>query len=448
MVSSSKIDNVLILENKFEKIEINLQLGLFSIFNFEINSYIIKNATTGVVFKTKKEDEESSEETSEKEVFLSLTDRQKKIFETEDIQDEIGKGIKATIRLFNVEHQTILALEIYLYDDTPGIQIQASLTNKFGIKSIYDIYPLLILSSSNQGCIEFGDIEKWRLFKIGYQSWSNTRIMTPFDDDSLPYISWAKLPHHINYFEKRNYGQIRSNYFTVIKNIESNYNILIGYLSHKDQFTQFIYDFDPITKTFVSFKARSQADGINIEDEETIKSERLFIIISNDEIKNLNTYVKFTSKISEALTWHEIPKGYCTWYNYFQNITEDDCVKNLLQIKSHKSSIPINFFQLDDGYQIICGDWPEPPNKKFPHGMKWLVEKIKDAGLKPGLWIAPFLISPLSKLYKEHPDWVPVGNFLREFSHLYMSWIQRILRFKIGFIDYLPKLLKSGAFSI
>ncbi|MHA1250517.1 MAG: alpha-galactosidase [Candidatus Helarchaeota archaeon] len=269
-------------------------------------------------------------------------------------------------------------------------------------------------------------------------------ILTPFDDDSLPYISWAKLPHHINYFEKRNYGQIRSNYFTVIKNIESNYNILIGYLSHKDQFTQFIYDFDPITKTFVSFKARSQADGINIEDEETIKSERLFIIISNDEIKNLNTYVKFTSKISEALTWHEIPKGYCTWYNYFQNITEDDCVKNLLQIKS-----------------IICGDWPEPPNKKFPHGMKWLVEKIKDAGLKPGLWIAPFLISPLSKLYKEHPDWVvrneknkPINGgwnpnlyggstsswkfFKGIFSSLYV----------FGFIDYLPKLLKSGAFSI
>lgn len=66
----------------------------------------------------------------------------------------------------------------------------------------------------------------------------------------------------------------------------------------------------------------------------------------------------------------------------------------------------IKWAVLDDGWQTAEGDWYLHP-EKFPRGdadMKALVEKIRAAGLKPKLWIAPLAVDPGTDLLNEHTD--------------------------------------------
>jgi hypothetical protein len=38
--------------------------------------------------------------------------------------------------------------------------------------------------------------------------------------------------------------------------------------------------------------------------------------------------------------------------------------------------------------------------------MKWLADKIHGAGLKAGLWLAPFWVESRSEIHREHPEWL------------------------------------------
>jgi hypothetical protein len=62
------------------------------------------------------------------------------------------------------------------------------------------------------------------------------------------------------------------------------------------------------------------------------------------------------------------------------------------------------YIQLDDGYQRATGDWET--NDKFPHGHRWLTDHIHAAGLKAGLWVAPFAVTERSGIPAAHPDWL------------------------------------------
>jgi alpha-galactosidase len=59
---------------------------------------------------------------------------------------------------------------------------------------------------------------------------------------------------------------------------------------------------------------------------------------------------------------------------------------------------------IDDGYQRAVGDWLET-SAKFPHGMAWLSERIRGAGFDAGIWLAPFIARPESRVFLDHPDW-------------------------------------------
>ena len=65
-----------------------------------------------------------------------------------------------------------------------------------------------------------------------------------------------------------------------------------------------------------------------------------------------------------------------------------------------------NLFQIDDGYETFVGDWLDVDEKKFPNGLKPIVDKIHKKGLKAGIWLAPFAAETKSKLAIEHPEYL------------------------------------------
>ncbi len=136
---------------------------------------------------------------------------------------------------------------------------------------------------------------------------------------------------------------------------------------------------------------------------ETIHSDWIYFgFFDNIPYHGMPTYAKrVASNMDVTLKHHHSPVGYCTWYYYYSAISEKILLENLNFIQQ-KTDFPIEYIQLDDGWQICWGDWK--PNQKFPH-FKQMIQKIKEKGYKPGLWFAPFGVSQESSILKHHPNW-------------------------------------------
>ena len=96
--------------------------------------------------------------------------------------------------------------------------------------------------------------------------------------------------------------------------------------------------------------------------------------------------------------------GYSSWYNRYQKISEQTILDDLRGCAEVLR--PGDLFQIDDGFEPAVGDWLETDAKKFPRGLKPIVEEIHERGLKAGLWLAPFVAQKGSRLIAEHPDWL------------------------------------------
>ena len=93
--------------------------------------------------------------------------------------------------------------------------------------------------------------------------------------------------------------------------------------------------------------------------------------------------------------------GFTPWYNHYQNINEQLILDALDKIDPR-----FELFQIEDGYETYVGDWMDIDSQKFPNGLKGIVEKIHEKGMKAGIWLAPFIAEEESALNKQHPDWI------------------------------------------
>lgn len=100
----------------------------------------------------------------------------------------------------------------------------------------------------------------------------------------------------------------------------------------------------------------------------------------------------------------KMPKtGWTSWYQYYTGISEQICLDNLTTFQHDK--IPLDYFQVDDGWQKSVGDWLTI-NEKFPNGIIGLANNIHAVGYQSGLWLAPFICEQKSFIYTEHKDWI------------------------------------------
>ncbi len=108
---------------------------------------------------------------------------------------------------------------------------------------------------------------------------------------------------------------------------------------------------------------------------------------------------------------NRVPNGWNSWSGsgstggYGTNIDEDLMLANLDVMADEFRDWGIDWFQIDDGYEPAYGDWWWN-EERFPHGPRWLSDKIREKGLRPGLWMAVFGIDADSQTATEHPDWV------------------------------------------
>ena len=137
------------------------------------------------------------------------------------------------------------------------------------------------------------------------------------------------------------------------------------------------------------------------------------VLLRGDDWREL--LVEYAERVARATGADRVRKpettvtGYCSWYYYFENVTEKDFRENIQAIRANtESTYQSAVIQIDDGYQRFHGDWLER-RLDWPSPLPETARMITEAHRQAGIWIMPFVAATTSQVFREHPDW-----FVRE----------------------------------
>ena len=105
-----------------------------------------------------------------------------------------------------------------------------------------------------------------------------------------------------------------------------------------------------------------------------------------------------------ALPGRKVPSGWSSAHALAGGATEDELLANLAAARNRADAQAFRLVQLDAGYERSAGDWET--NDRFPHGHRWLTDRIHEAGFQAGLWLAPFAVAERSGIPTAHPEWL------------------------------------------
>lgn len=99
-------------------------------------------------------------------------------------------------------------------------------------------------------------------------------------------------------------------------------------------------------------------------------------------------------------------------YNSWYATTFDVRLEQQLALADHAAALGVEAFVIDDGWfsgrdddRGGLGDW-WPDERKFPDGLDPLIGGVLERGMRFGIWVEPEAVSPRSRLFEAHPDWV------------------------------------------
>ncbi len=243
----------------------------------------------------------------------------------------------------------------------------------------------------------------------GYQAWTTSREFSKHDklDGLLDAARITKFTAHFaglsgdyHFEDYGDEGKFHSYTYCYFRKKGERDITLYGSKSERNGFTIFSVDMDDD-----EFKIKKDVDGLTLTAGQEYEMFDI-AIISGDMDKVMDKYFFDFVGCKKPKIKHL--SGYTSWYNYFQDINEEIILRDLDGLD--RASDEVSIFQVDDGYQHAVGDWLITDHKKFPHGMKYIADKIHAKGYKAGLWLAPFSAQVSSMIAKKHPDWLIRDN--------------------------------------
>ncbi|MCB9307181.1 MAG: alpha-galactosidase [Lewinellaceae bacterium] len=239
-----------------------------------------------------------------------------------------------------------------------------------------------------------------RFFANGYQSWSESRLMSL--NDSIPRLRGIArsrmglygdehvpdIPHGAGYLHSWTYTYLSGFDATHASDV-----LFCGSLNERTGFTIFLYD-----RPNGVLRVRKDMDGLRLQHSFPALD---FWIGQGSEQAMFDRYFQLLgiAPPSAAPAF-----GWTSWYRHFNHISEELVLREL-DAFANTGPEPHAYFQIDDGWQNATGDWLSS-GAAFPKGMQYLAQQIHSRSLQPGLWLAPFVAEKHSELVKQHPGWL------------------------------------------
>ncbi|MBF6600102.1 MAG: alpha-galactosidase [Dehalococcoidia bacterium] len=334
-------------------------------------------------------------------------------YDARPYEDALGRGRLLTLIARLPRRGVTLRRELVLYDEHPSCLMRLGVTRDAAAGLRLDALHVFE-TADGRGRLQLGATPPdWRIYRHGWQSWSPTMSLGggAVDLRSAPPVLAPEPP-------AEGAGRFASDDVGVLYDPASGRSMLAGAATARTLLTQIAVD-----APARSMAARCLADGIALAPGETLWSERVAIDLVGTPHEQLGRYGDVLGRLMGARVPQRAPAGWCSWYYFYQDVTEEDVVRNLRFLERHRRELPVETVQIDDGYQADVGDWLQV-NEKFPHGMQWLASEIRSAGYTPGIWLAPFLVAETSRLFAEHADWL-VRDELGEPALAMKNWQRR-----------------------
>jgi hypothetical protein len=128
--------------------------------------------------------------------------------------------------------------------------------------------------------------------------------------------------------------------------------------------------------------------------------------------KGFKHFTPWTYKV-----WKGSLTGYCTWWSYrggFTQKTLDAMLK--VFVEKRLPDFGYHYMQFDNCYQHGNGsaphNWLNWDKRKYPGGWKYAMKAIRDAGMKPGIWVHRVHRPSdpgVKEIIEKHPDWFVPG---------------------------------------
>jgi alpha-galactosidase len=259
------------------------------------------------------------------------------------------------------------------------------------------------LAVTPPGALQVGaDVKRWSVYRNGFQSWSGTRAYGIEEADADPWWGFLRdIQTDVAHRAGRR-GVFRSDLVTAIAERGGGNVLALGFLDAAAFFGA--VEVDVRGGRFTRLAAVIDGDGRPLRPGERLALPPLWLAAGADGWALLEEWAAACGRSMRARMPARTPIGWCSWYYYFTKVRETDVLDNLESLRRLRDRVRCDYVQVDDGYQRAIGDWLEP-NAKFPHGMRWLAQRIRDAGFDAGLWLAPFLARPESALMRARPEW-------------------------------------------
>jgi alpha-galactosidase len=258
-----------------------------------------------------------------------------------------------------------------------------------------------------------------RFFSNGWQSWSYAGAYGPADRFCRTRLGPVREPTDVNAGTPMpaQKGCLSSDMFGVLGDRGARRGLLAGFLSQEQHFG--------------SLEARlglggaglslwANGDGARLDPGRQIETDWACLYsLDADDPDPLGPYLEAVGRQAGLADKPQaaIPTGWCSWYQFSSEtytgaVSAQDIRDNLGALAALKDDLPLSILQIDDGFEAQIGDWFDfKPG--FPQGVAPLAAEIRRAGFTPGLWLAPFIVHPGSRLAAEHPDWLLRGSFNR-----------------------------------
>jgi alpha-galactosidase len=286
--------------------------------------------------------------------------------------------------------------------------------------------------------------EHLAFLRNGYQSWSTARSYRLTDRPLRPWLKVVSLASsNMSNLPSNEPGLLSSEMYAVISNLETTESFLVGQAEPFNQFFyvrlrwtprsqghhfQVVFDFG---RKLLPAGAELELDGIFMARGKTIGLQHRYF----DHIKRT---------VRPPLPKANIT-GWNSWYCFHNKLGPEDILRNVAALRD--AQLELENIQVDDGYQTKVGDWLTL-RPQFAGAMAGLADAIRDAGYRPGIWIAPFVAERGSELLRDHPEYLLRNEHGRpSLAGFNLFWPgHRYYGLDIthdGFADYLRKVIHT-----
>lgn len=328
-----------------------------------------------------------------------------------DITEEERESALGPARVLTVHHQPApegvqLLWQAHLYAQQPYITCAVGVRVVGPGFHLDRLVPLAL--HPPRGRVQTPGLEKgWTFFVDGWHSWSFAGVLTnqqrqprsraPMFDAPMAYDLAHPPPKAPGHFLSHTVGVLTGTG-------EDASSLVVGWTRQWEHVG--LVEIRGGLEPGPALWAWGDGEGIPLPPEGVLWSEPLLVqFVLPGHPDPLGDFARALGQMSGARVVGDAPVGWCTWYQFFANVRQEDVLRNLRMAREKRPLVPVNLVQLDDGYETAVGDWLSP-KETFSQGLEWLAQEIRAAACEPGLWMAPFIAVPRARVVRKHPEWL------------------------------------------